>query len=90
MKKGQVVYSTAGRDKNRFLAVVGFEGGYCLVVDGKERPLERPKRKNMKHLNMTDRFLEEQCYRSNRSVRAALKAVTRSEKMDSERGHSNV
>lgn len=53
-EKGNVVISKAGRDKGYFMAVVGEEKGYPLVADGKERPLERPKRKNPKHLQKTN------------------------------------
>lgn len=42
---GDVVCSKAGRDEGTFLVVVGIEGGYPLLCDGKQRPLERPKRK---------------------------------------------
>jgi len=47
---GTVVRSLAGRDKGYYLCVVGEEGGCILVCDGKERPLDRPKRKNPRHL----------------------------------------
>ena len=47
---GSIVKSTAGRDKNYLLCVVGYEDGLVLVADGKERPLERPKKKNPNHL----------------------------------------
>lgn len=53
-EKGNVVISKAGRDKGYFMAVVGAEGKFPLVADGKERPLERPKRKNPKHLQKTN------------------------------------
>lgn len=53
-EKGTVVISKAGRDKGYFMAVIGEEKDYPLVADGKERPLERPKRKNPKHLQKTN------------------------------------
>jgi len=49
-KIGTVVRSLAGRDKGYLLCVVGEENGMILVADGKERPLERPKKKNPNHL----------------------------------------
>ena len=49
---GTVVKSLAGRDKGYLLCVVGEEGGCILVCDGKERPLERPKKKNPKHVEV--------------------------------------
>lgn len=56
--KGSVVVSKAGRDQGYFMAVVGEESGRVLVADGKERPLSRPKRKNPKHLQKTDKNIE--------------------------------
>jgi len=47
---GVIAKSTAGRDKDYLLCVVGYEDGLVLVADGKERPLERPKKKNPNHL----------------------------------------
>ena len=52
-KTGQIVISKAGRDKHRPLVVTGFDGNSVLVCDGKERPLERPKKKNPRHLQAT-------------------------------------
>lgn len=53
-EKGTVVISKAGRDKGYFLVVVDEADGYVMVADGKERPLDRPKRKNPKHLQKTN------------------------------------
>ena len=47
---GRIVCSKAGRDKGYFMVVVKQENGFLYVCDGKERPLEHPKRKNEKHL----------------------------------------
>ena len=55
-KTGNVVISRAGLDKGYYMAVVGIdnEKELIIVADGKERPLERPKRKNPKHLQKTN------------------------------------
>jgi len=55
-KTGSVVISRAGRDKGYYMAVIGSdnEKDFVIVADGKERPLERPKRKNPKHLQKTN------------------------------------
>ena len=71
-KRGQVVRSKAGRDKDSFLAVVAIEPPCALVCDGKQRPLERPKRKNLLHLAPTGTVLPEECLATNRKLRAAL------------------
>ncbi len=73
-EKGRVVFSRSGRDKGRFLAVLSEAGGYCLLVDGKERPLERPKRKNKIHISRTNSVLSEQSMATNREIRKALAA----------------
>lgn len=69
---GRVVCSTAGRDKGKFLVIVGFSGENPLVADGKEHPLERPKLKNPKHLRKTNSILEKQQYTTDKSLRRAL------------------
>ena len=69
---GQVVCSKAGRDKNYFLVVVKEEDGYVFVCDGKERPLERPKRKNAKHLSFTNTVLDKNSFITNKQLRKAL------------------
>ena len=56
-EKGTVVVSKAGRDKGYVMVVLDETEGYVIVADGKERPLDRPKRKNPKHLQKTGRKL---------------------------------
>ena len=69
---GMIVMSTAGRDKGYLLCVVGEEDGYVLVCDGKERPLERPKKKNPRHIEQVGcpEFTWE--LRGNNALRKAL------------------
>ena len=69
---GCIVCSKAGRDKGSFMVVVSVEDGCPLVCDGKERPIERPKKKDIKHLSVTNSVLKEEQYRSNRALRRAL------------------
>ena len=72
---GKVVYSKAGRDKGKFMMIISANGNLPLVCDGKERPLERPKLKNPKHLQFTNILLEPQQYNSNKALRRALAAL---------------
>ena len=46
-----VVVSTAGRDRGQMFYVIGTEGVYALLANGKDRPLEKPKRKKVKHVS---------------------------------------
>ena len=50
LEKGSIVRSLAGRDKDGLLAVMEITDDAVTVCDGKERPLENPKRKNPRHL----------------------------------------
>ena len=45
-----VVQATAGRDRDKFFYVIGEEEGLLLLANGKDRPLDRPKRKKCKHV----------------------------------------
>ena len=45
-----VVISTAGRDQGKLFYVIGTDPVYLLLVNGKDRPLEKPKRKKRKHI----------------------------------------
>ena len=69
---GRIVCSKAGRDKGCFMVVVESEENYVLVCDGKERPLERPKRKNIKHLQFTNTVLGNESYKTNKQLKKAL------------------
>ena len=46
-----VVVSTAGRDRGQLFYVIGTDGVYTLLCNGKDRPLEKPKRKKLKHVS---------------------------------------
>lgn len=53
--KSCIVRSLAGRDKDRLFVVVGLEEpNYALLVDGRMRKIENPKRKKSKHLRWAD------------------------------------
>lgn len=70
---GRIVISNAGRDKTKVMVIVKETENYLLVCDGKERSVERPKRKNPKHLKFTNAYLNAQQLETNRAIRNALK-----------------
>ena len=45
-----VVRSTAGRDLDQLFYVIGSDDSYVILANGKDRPLDRPKRKKRKHV----------------------------------------
>ena len=69
---GQIVCSKSGRDKGYFLVVTEEHGNFVFVCDGKERPIERPKKKNVKHLAFTNTVLDKDCFKSNKGLRKSL------------------
>ena len=45
-----VVVSTAGRDAGEWFYVISADPVFLLLVNGKDRTLEKPKRKKRKHI----------------------------------------
>ena len=80
--KGSVVISKAGRDKGYFLAVKDVTDEGVFVCDGKERPVERPKKKNPLHIATTRYVLTEEQTATNRSLKRALKNISCSEESE--------
>ena len=51
LELGQVVRSLAGRDWGKNYLIIGFiVEGRVLLADGRVRTVDRPKKKNVKHL----------------------------------------
>ena len=51
---GMIVRSAAGRDKGKFMVIVSIEGDFAYIADGKERKLDKPKKKRLKHIRVTN------------------------------------
>ena len=49
---GAVVKSTYGRDKNKIYIIKSVDNNLAYLINGKERPIECPKKKNFKHLQL--------------------------------------
>jgi len=54
MESGTVVFSKAGKDKRKPFIVLYTEDGYAFLADGRLRPLHKPKKKKMKHIQPTN------------------------------------
>jgi ribosomal protein L14E/L6E/L27E len=48
---GTPVKAHAGRDKGSYFVAVGIHDGFAYIADGRTRKLEKPKRKNVKHIS---------------------------------------
>lgn len=57
---GQVVISKRGRDSSRkFVVLEKLDEQYVLICDGDLRKLDKPKKKKIKHVNVTNTVLQE-------------------------------
>ncbi len=53
LEEGRIVKAMAGRDKGKFFFVLKTEGNFAYIADGKSRKIQKPKKKNCKHLQGT-------------------------------------
>ena len=49
---GAMCKSLAGHDKGKLFVIIGETEEYVSLVNGKSRPLEKPKQKNKKHIQI--------------------------------------
>ncbi|HYF84667.1 MAG TPA: RNA-binding protein [Clostridia bacterium] len=57
---GQIVISTAGRDKDdKFVVLCIIDDQYVYISDGDIRKLEKPKKKKIKHLKILNYVAED-------------------------------
>lgn len=82
IKVGSVVLSTAGHDSGNYFVVVELDCEFVKICDGKNRPIEKPKRKKIKHLKDTYLMLDEIADKlvtnkviHNKNIQTALKEV---------------
>ncbi|NLK29046.1 MAG: hypothetical protein GX306_12005 [Clostridiales bacterium] len=53
---GRYALSKAGHDSGKWYVIIETEREYVYLVDGKIRTIDRPKKKKMKHVNITKQF----------------------------------
>lgn len=58
MEIGQVVFSKKGRDKRRAFVVLAVEEEYVFLADGRLRPLNKPKKKKVIHIQPTNTVVD--------------------------------
>lgn len=71
LQAGTIVRSCSGRDEGFFL-VVKIADGFAYIANGRSRLLEKPKRKNPKHLQLTRQKLELRLIQTDKQLRKAL------------------
>ena len=72
--EGLIVRSKAGRDKGGLFIILSLENEYAYVADGDLRKVDRPKKKKLRHLQLTGYVakLDLSGEVTNREVRKAL------------------
>ena len=71
MERGTVVIASAGKEKGGYFVVTEvLDQRYVLIADGKRRPIEKPKKKNINHLKRTNSVIDE--IETNRQLRNLL------------------
>ena len=60
VKAGMFARSKAGHDKGKLYIIMKTEGKYAYLTDGRIRPLEKPKKKKIRHIQPEYRISSEQ------------------------------
>lgn len=75
-QKIEVVKSVAGHDSGKLYCVISRDEGFALIVNGKTRKLDNPKRKKEKHLEpMNIEFTEETENLTDKKIRRLLREI---------------
>ena len=61
---GQLVFSKAGHDKDHLYVIVGEEADRVYLADGKLKKLQKPKRKNKKHVQIIN-YIDQELSKKN-------------------------
>ncbi|MCL1830485.1 MAG: KOW domain-containing RNA-binding protein [Oscillospiraceae bacterium] len=77
--RGTIVISLAGRDKDKYLAVISADEKTLYLANGKLRSIVSPKKKNIKHVSITGTVLDEEMLLYDKRLRNAIKEVFRSD-----------
>ena len=75
LKKGQIVKSVKGHDKGDLLMIADFDEKRVLLSDGKHRKLNKPKSKNLKHIELTDFEVDLKAVDTDRKLRKTLNKI---------------
>ena len=83
--------SLSGHDKNQYYFVLGKESDFYLLVNGTNRPLEKPKKKNEKHVQIIKKFPNaiEEILAKEQSNLTIKKAIREYEKLVNQKQEEN-
>ena len=75
LRKGQIVKSVKGHDKGDLLMIADFDEKRVLLCDGKQRKLNKPKVKNLKHIELTGFEVDIKEVDTDRKLRKTLNKI---------------
>ena len=58
-KIGCFAISRAGHDKDKIYVILSLDGDRVMVSDGRLKPVDTPKKKSLKHLQLTNRTVND-------------------------------
>lgn len=70
--EGQIVCVLSGRDKGEFMIVLSVEGNTVTLSNGRERPIDKPKLKNIKHILPNNFIADKNKLLTNMSIRHTI------------------
>lgn len=59
---GKFATSKAGHDKAKLYVITAVEGDFVYLCDGHLKPIEKPKKKRLKHVQLINTTVEEALY----------------------------
>ena len=81
---GDIVISTMGRDRGGYFIVIEITENYVYLVNGALRKIDNPKKKKIKHIELTSMHEENIANRvknkhkiTNQDIKKALKGILR-------------
>ena len=83
--------SLSGHDKNHYYFVVKKEDGFLFLVNGTTRPLEKPKKKNEKHIQIIKKLPVEviEILEKEQTNLTIKRAIKRYEKLSNQKQEEN-
>ena len=74
---GRVVRSLKGHDKDGLFVITDSDTEFAWLVDGKNRKKHNPKKKNLKHVVITDYLMPEFESLSDKNIRKELNRLNK-------------
>lgn len=89
LQKGAIVKNKAGRDGESLFIVLRIDENFAYLVDGEGRSIQKPKKKNPKHLQATGQKAEieineksKDIESENAKIRKEIRRIKRTEVVD--------